>query len=276
MKKILVILLTLLGLGQKPALKIAPTLSPTATITPSPTITLTPTPKPLTFEEMNQLYGPCAKVSVLMYHHVKNFEEAKANKKDKLTVSPEMFRKQLEYLRDRGYRVAGINELVNFFESDGELLSKTVLLSFDDAYEDVYSVAWPILKEFGYTAVVFTPTGLVENPNYLSWQKILEMGNGGIYFGNHTWSHQGSGGSGEKLTKEIETAGIQLSERGLDSLKIFAYPYGTTNMTEKQILENKGYRLAFTTKRGNILCQKQRFQLPRIRVGNSQLSDYGL
>lgn len=225
---------------------------------------------------MNERYGPCVRMSVLMYHHVKNLDEAKAMKQEKLTVSPEIFRKQMEFLRDKGYKVIGINELVAFFELGQEIAKRSVIISFDDAYEDSYSVAWPILKGFGYTAMVFTPTGLMENPNYLSWQKIKEMAESGIYFGNHTWSHHSAKGTIEEISKEIDSADKQLAERGLNQNKIFAYPFGAANSQEVKILDEKGYKLAFTTKRGNILCQKQRLALPRIRIGNANLGAYGL
>lgn len=36
-----------------------------------------------------------------------------------------------------------------------------VVLTFDDGYQDFYTHAWPILTDFGFTATVFLPTGLI-------------------------------------------------------------------------------------------------------------------
>ena len=105
------------------------------TLTPSPT----PTPRPLTFAEMNDLYGPCVRLPILMYHHVQTEEAAKANKQTGLTVYTDFFQKQMQYLKDKRYNVAGMNDLINFFDSGTPVASKSILITFDDAYScDLY------------------------------------------------------------------------------------------------------------------------------------------
>src|SRR6266404_935402 len=47
---------------------------PSAYVSPTPT----PTAKPLTFEEMNNLYGPCTYLPTIMYHYIDNSDVAKA------------------------------------------------------------------------------------------------------------------------------------------------------------------------------------------------------
>jgi peptidoglycan/xylan/chitin deacetylase (PgdA/CDA1 family) len=238
-----------------------------------PTPTPTPTPKPLTFAEMNTLYGPCVRMPVLMYHHVQTEESAKANKQTGLTVYTDIFQKQMQYLKDKGYNVVGMNDLINFFDNATPVTPKSVLITFDDGYADFNTDAFPILQSFGYKATVFVSTGLVNNPGYFTWDQILSMGS--ILFANHTWSHKNVGVSENVMQYEISTADTQLSDRSLNSPKVFGYPYGLeTNQSEKY-LESLGYKAAFTTIPGNILCKKQRFSLPRIRIGSTSLSNYG-
>ena len=52
-----------------------PVITEVPTNTPTPIVTATP--KPITVESMSQNYGPCAKVSVLMYHHIQDEKIAK-------------------------------------------------------------------------------------------------------------------------------------------------------------------------------------------------------
>jgi len=241
---------------------------------PSPTPTPTPTPKPLTFAEMNALYGPCVRMPVLMYHHVQTEEAAITNKQTGLTVYTDFFQKQMQYLKDKGYNVAGMNDLINFFDNATPVAPKSVLITFDDAYEDFNTDAFPILKEFDYKATVFVPTGLMDNPGYLSWIQIISM-NGSILFANHTWSHKNVGVLKATMEYEISTADTQLSERNLNSPKIFSYPYGLDSGQSEKYLASLEYKAAFTTIPGNILCKKQRFSLPRIRIGSTSLSSYG-
>lgn len=256
-----------------PTEQTAPTIVPTIL----PNITATPSAKVLTFEEMNKLYGPCEKISVLMYHHIANLKEITSQAEKSLTVDTENFRKQMQYLKDKSYSVIEINDLKNFLENGTKLPAKSVLITADDAYDDNYLNMFPILKEFGFKATIFTPTGLVDNQRYLNWQKIEEMKNSGlVYFGNHTWSHHNSAGTIELQKKEIGTADTQLSEKNLNVCKAFAYPYGKPSLNAEKILEELGYKIAFTTTHGNLVCKKQSLEIPRIRVGNAQLSNYGL
>jgi len=252
------------------------TNTPKSTPSPVPTLSPTPTPRPLTLAEMNLLYGPCVRMPALMYHHIQGLNEAKEKNQTALTVTPEFFRNQMQYLKDKGYAVVSVDNLITFFDSGVVNPSvKAALITFDDAYEDFYRNAYPILKEFGYKAVVFVPTGLVNNPGYLSWDQINEMASSGILFANHTWSHKNVAVSQEVLEREISTADLQLFERGLNSSKVFAYPYGLDNQRAISLLEKLNYKLAFTTRYGSVQCTKQRLDLPRIRIGNSNLSNYG-
>ena len=247
----------------------------TPTPNPSHTPQPTPTPTPLSFEEMSSLYGPCTKGSVLMYHHVENLDQAKAEGHAGLTVSDTAFRSHMEYLRDRGYTVSRMQELIDFFDS-GTAIGYRVYLTFDDAYDDFYEYAYPVLKEFNYPATVFVPTGLIDNPGYLSWNQIQEMSASGlILFANHTWSHRNVGVSYDELDREITTAQTQLADHGTGNPKIFAYPYGFENSSAVNYFASNGFQLAFTTKSGTILCKGQRLFLPRIRVGSAPLSYYG-
>ena len=244
---------------------------PTPMVSPTPT----PTPRPLTFAEMNTLYGPCVRLPVLMYHHIQDKDKAIEKKQTALTVETTVFQVQMAYLKQKGYQTVNLNELINFFDFGAKILPKSIFISFDDGYDDFYLNALPILKENNFQAVVFLPTGLMNNPGYLNWNQITDSAGYGIYFGNHTWSHKNVKASQEVIEREISLADIQLTEHGLNSLKIFSYPYGLGNDYDRQFLEKLGYKLAFSTKPGSTLCKKLRFDLPRVRIGNANLSVFG-
>jgi peptidoglycan/xylan/chitin deacetylase (PgdA/CDA1 family) len=242
--------------------------------TPVPTPSPSPTPKPLTFAEMNELYGPCVRLPVLMYHHVQTKEAAKEGNETSLTVFTDYFEKQMQYLKDKSYNVVSVKELVNFFDNGAKIPGKSVMITFDDGYEDFYTDAFPILQKFGFPATVFIPTGLMGNYNYLTWDQIFSM-KGSILFANHTWSHKNVKTTASDMEYEILTADTQLSDRSLNSPKTFAYPYGIDSVQAEKYLDSLGYKVAFTTASGSTLCQKQKLALPRIRIGNVPLSSYG-
>lgn len=272
----LVCLLLILFFFTPPKTKVSPP-APTPPAAPTPTASPSATPpKPLTFAEMTALYGPCVNLPVLMYHHVQDADTAAQNGNGYLTVSPETFEKQLAYLNDKEYTSIGPAELISFFNQGQPLPKKPILLTFDDGYSDFSSFAAPLLTRYSIKAAVFVSTGLIDNPDYLSWSNINSLTQSGFYFGNHTWSHQNLGTTLEKIKQEVDTAKIQLANHGQDPLKVLAYPYGTISQKAVNYLRESGYQLAFTTAPGRIHCAKKRLSLPRIRIGNTALSAYGL
>lgn len=238
--------------------------------------TATPTPAPLTFEQMNELYGPCVRMPVLFYHHVQSSKQAQAKNQTSLTVNTETFRKQMVYLKQKGYQTVNPSQLITALTQGGSLPANPVMITFDDGYADFASQAAPILQENGFQATVFLITGLMDNPDYLNWDQIAGLKGAGHFFGNHTWSHANVGNAREKAEKEILTANDQLANHNLNSPKIFAYPLGFSNPHAETYLSSLGYQLGFTTNPGSTLCFRQKLTLPRVRIGNASLSAYGL
>ncbi|HEX6977113.1 MAG TPA: polysaccharide deacetylase family protein [Patescibacteria group bacterium] len=248
------------------------TPSPTPTSVPTPT----PTPKPLTFEERNKLYGPCVHLPTIMYHHIRNLDVARSKGDLGLSVDPGDFRSQMQYLKDKGYTPVSPEVLTSFFDSGASVPSNSILITFDDGYDDFAANALPVLKEFGFKATLFLPTGLVNNQEFLTWDQVQEAANSGlVYIANHTWSHHSVAVSFDVDKKEIETADTQLKEHGLNQGLVFAYPYGNYADYAISILQSLNYKLAFTTVPGSTMCKQKRFTLPRIRIGNAPLSAYG-
>jgi peptidoglycan/xylan/chitin deacetylase (PgdA/CDA1 family) len=245
---------------------------------PAPTSLPTPkpSPKPLTFADLNSLYGPCANLPVLYYHHIQNLDVAKAAGQQNLSVGTDIFLQQMQYLKDHGYITVTTNSLTDFFDKGIAVPGNAVILTFDDGYEDFYVNVLPILRQDGFKALLALPTGLVGNPGYLTWDEIGQAASSGVEIVNHTWSHADlSGNSAATDEKEVMTADGQLSSRGYNLNKAFVYPYGGYNNYAIGLLQSHGYTMAFTTASGSTMCKQQRYALPRIRIGNASLAAYG-
>lgn len=108
-------------------------------------------------------------LTVLAYHRVcehegDNFCFFKPN----VSASPEMFSKQMQYVSER-YSVISLRDLEAFIIGDSELPERPLLITFDDGYLDNYEIAAPILKAFGFPAVIFIVTSRMEDPRPLWW-----------------------------------------------------------------------------------------------------------
>src|ERR1041385_3839620 len=92
---------------------------------------------------------------ILLYHRIVN-ENSKIGK-HKIYVWEKNFREQMKFLKENGYSTITFNELGN------KSSRKNIILTFDDGYEDNYTILFPILKEFGFTAVIYLVTKQTRN-----------------------------------------------------------------------------------------------------------------
>jgi peptidoglycan/xylan/chitin deacetylase (PgdA/CDA1 family) len=236
--------------------------------------TATPTPTPAQVIPA----GYCLKVPVIFYHHIQPMNLAVSEGHGGLTVDAEMFDSQMKYLNDRGYRSISAEELVNALRGKTGLSGNPVVVTIDDGYADNFTYAYQTAKKYRIILNLMIPTGLVENPGYLTWDNLREMtGSGLVYAYDHTWSHFSMpGGDKSKEETEIMTAKKQLEEHLGKPVTIFSYPYGASNSQSVALLAQNGFTGAFTTIPSFYQCDSIIYGLHRNRIGNSPLSNFGL
>jgi len=106
----------------------------------------------------NNLRG--RRLTILMYHRVCN--RNMASLEDSLPflfVSETNFKKQLAFIKKR-FHVIGFEDL-DRYEKAGTLPRNSLIITFDDGYEDNYEVAYRILKQMGLKACFFIPSNRV-------------------------------------------------------------------------------------------------------------------
>ena len=106
---------------------------------------------------------------VLTYHRVG--EPARDPDLDPALISatPRDFAQQIEMLA-RSFRPVSLREVLAALEGGGPALApRAVLVTFDDAYEDFASTAWPVLQRLGVPVVLFVPTAYPGDPARAFW-----------------------------------------------------------------------------------------------------------
>ena len=234
----------------------------------------------LTKVENNQteLTGFCLNVPIIMYHHIQPQIVAAEKWQTALNVDTAVFESQMVYLTSTGYQTISLDQLTQALLNQDKLPAKSIALTFDDGYRDFYTYAFPIIKKYNLRANLFISTGLVENEDYLTWNQLKEMTSSGQIFAyNHTWSHANLASTSQtKVESEVQTAQKQLADYLGTSPKIFAYPYGQISQNIITYLSQNGFLAAASTIQGENQCQSDIFRLQRIRIGNLQLTAYGL
>ena len=66
-------------------------------------------------------------------------------------------------------------DLFEHFAGGPALPKRSVILTFDDGYDDVYEHAFPLLMQRGMVGTFFITTDFVERPGYVTWDQIIEM-----------------------------------------------------------------------------------------------------
>jgi peptidoglycan/xylan/chitin deacetylase (PgdA/CDA1 family) len=184
-------------------------------------------------------------VPVMMYHHVSS-QSAGAD-----SVSPENFRRHLEYLKKHHYHVLRLGELVEKIESGQPLPKRSVVLAFDDGYEDNYKAAFPILKEFQFPAIFFIPPKDVGTQGYMTWKQIKEMKAAGFDFGSHGMTQAYLPDlSANQLKYEIIESKRVLEKQLKTRIDYIAYPVGGFNEEVVALVKTTGYKAGLTTNRG--------------------------
>ena len=128
---------------------------------------------------------------VLAYHSVVD-ESAAENQKQYFpqTISAQMLIKHFNWLKENGYNVISWQQVIDAENGKGTLPDNAVLLSFDDGYETMYNVVFPLLKAYNYPAVFAPVTGWLDTPAdqkiayadkmldrsvFATWSQVKEM-----------------------------------------------------------------------------------------------------
>lgn len=203
---------------------------------------------------------------VLMYHRFG--ESTHPN----TSISIETFEAHLRELRDGGYTVLPVTEIVTALRQGRELPERTVGITVDDAYSSIYEHAWPRLREAGFPFTLFVAAGPVDEGRrgYMSWDQIREMASGGVTIGHHTmWHRRLQRASPERVRREIDEATLRYEkELGLKPV-LFAYPYGEYSLAVRQAVVDAGFTAAFGQHSGAIHRSSDLFTLPRFPFAES-------
>jgi peptidoglycan/xylan/chitin deacetylase (PgdA/CDA1 family) len=210
-----------------------------------------------------------AQVPILMYHYVSDVPPGADRLRRDLTVTPENFRAQLQYLADAGYHPITLTDVYLHLTQGYPLLDKPVVLTFDDGYRDAYEVVFPMLLDYGFPGTFFvlaTPMHQ-ESIDYITWAQAEEMSDAGMAIEGHGRDHMDlRGRSNDFLVYQI--LGIQEAIHYHTGRlpRFFAYPSGQYDANAIAVLESAGYWGAVTTEWGMEHSLESRFAMPRLRI----------
>lgn len=221
--------------------------------------------------------GHAGRIRVLLYHRV--VEDRALARRNRLCVHVDDFYRQLELLRAWGFNTVTFEDCRRAARGEIRLPRKPVVLTFDDAYHDVYVNVFFMLQRFGMKGVVFavgdrrvTESWWDEGSRYIPARlmdddQLRDMHSVGFEIGSHSMSHR-------RLTALEPSAvfgDLIRSKASLESvldtpIGSFAYPYGEVNPMVKRQAMKAGYTSACAVFSGPLCFASDPFEIRRINM----------
>ncbi|MCA9036643.1 MAG: polysaccharide deacetylase family protein [Planctomycetaceae bacterium] len=121
---------------------------------------------------------------------------------------------------------------------------KLVVLTFDDSAKSHFTIARPLLKEYGFGATFFITEGFDFRDNktdYMTWQEIRQLHEEGFEIGNHTRDHLGiTDKTLAQLPEQLEAIASRCRDNGIPSPVTFAWPGNATTPAAFEVMKQHG------------------------------------
>ena len=109
---------------------------------------------------------------ILLYHGITASKSKGIENYSKKHLPADQFREQMKFVAANSVPVS-MDQVVNSYNSKTPLPKRAVAITFDDGFQNNYSVAAPILREFNIPATFYITSGIV-NTNLMFWVDQLE------------------------------------------------------------------------------------------------------
>jgi len=214
-------------------------------------------------EKRGPAKGGSVQVPVLMYHDVSYLGRG-------YSKTPEVFRRQMEELKNAGFHTVTYAQLVDYVEKGTPLPAKPIVVSVDDGYMTNYQYIYPILQDLDMKIELSVIGDAIQYAEWgLNWEEVREMSQSGLVaIESHTKqlhtdnSAQGGRQCAMKLKSETWADYIQVLEGDLSASLTtieaetgvrpvaFTYPLGKWNAMAEAVAGDLGCKVTLTTKDG--------------------------
>lgn len=250
---------------------------PSATVAPPTDTSVPPTPARLPTPDALAA-GRRVRLPILMYHYVEPWPGVTDVLRQGLTVRPEDFQAQMDYLHEHGYVTVSLYDLIDALALGKPLPERAVVLTFDDGYRTLLDFAVPIMEPYGYTGTVFVITQLMDEgfAQYLTWPQAEALYAQGWKIEPHTKTHADLKGRGRDFQLYQMLGSLQTVEAHLGvTPRFLAYPSGHYDDLTLELAAEMNLWGAVTVEAGRVHTYADRFTLARVRVsGTGGLQDF--
>lgn len=208
-------------------------------------------------------------VPILLYHR---FGPVVA---DSMTVTTSVFESHLKYLKENGYTVIPLGQLVDFFLRKGSPPPpRSVVIAADDGHKTVYTDMFPLVKQYRIPVTLFIYPSAISNASYaMTWDELRELKKSGLFdIQSHSYWHPNFKEDKKRLSPaEYEKSVDMQLKKSKEKLEkelgvkvdMLAWPFGIYDEDLINRAKASGYSAAFTIERHHASAPDNIMTLPR-------------
>jgi len=221
-------------------------------------------------------------IPVLTWHHILRDEENTRFRHTSTTTSVRAFSNQMTWLRDMGYTTLSLYQLEGYVNNRINLPARAVVITFDDGLKSVSRYAWPVLKQYGFTATAFIISSRIKrhppkwDPKSLQFMSVSELQSIQDVFDiqSHThFLHRIDGlrhpillsRSYHNILFDFERSRRALAQFNPHVLYL-SYPFGGYDEKAVKAAHDAGFHLAVTTVKGKVKPGDNPYLLKRLYI----------
>lgn len=213
-------------------------------------------------------------VPILLYHR---FGPTVA---DSMTITDSNFEDHLRYLKDNGYKVIPLRQLVEYVRGKGpEPAPKSVVIVVDDGHKSVYSDMLPLVKKYNIPVTLFIYPSAISNAKYaMTWDQLRSLQSTGLFeVDSHTYYHPNFRQEKKKLSpaayKKLVDYQLKRSKEKLEKqmgrpVEYLAWPFGIIDDELFEEARKAGYVATFSIVARKAKKGDDPMRLPRFLLSN--------
>jgi peptidoglycan/xylan/chitin deacetylase (PgdA/CDA1 family) len=215
--------------------------------------------------------GPAPAATILVYHR---FGPTVA---DSMTITTALFLWQLQYLRDHGYSIVPLRDVVNFAAGRGTLPPRAVAITADDGHISVFTEMKPIVERYRIPVTLFIYPSAISNASYaMTWEQLRALKATGLFdIQSHTYWHPNFNRERRRLppdqyaqlvrTQMVKPIAVLKTRLGVNA-DMLAWPFGIYDDYLIRAARDAGYVAAFSIERHPVTISSNLMALPRYLV----------
>ncbi len=214
------------------------------------------------------VFDPPPPIPILVYHHIRpTTGYAKSTWSWKMSVTPSVFERHMQWLTDKGYTTIDLDTFACIMARTCGMPKKPVVITFDDNNRSQYERAFPILQRHGFTGVFYLVANRLDNKANILREEVREMVGAGMDIQSHTMTHAWlTHRTADQLTWELAESRRILEELTGTPVRHVAYPSVMHNAVVRARAQELGYVTGSIMDPRNAKDTDDRFKLPRIMM----------